>query len=317
MPSKFIVIILTIFIFIALQFAERFKNKPNFKLWCWLLVTPAYLLTTFIYLYAFQQVNFTDPSNLTEIVRVALFITGLSIFIPFIRQYLAKLIPIDSKSHLHTITLVLSLLLFVYFSYHLDPRKALERLTSSSNDHIEQLITVFLPCLFFSVFGVGFLIRRTKAQTIARLGLSRPKLQTFLLGVSLCIAYLVFVEPTLKYILKICGFVDNPDILNHIKHHLQNTSKNWLEILLLGLLPGIGEELLFRGALQPRLGILYTSLLFAVVHTQYGFTTVTLSVFCASIYIGYIRQRFGTTTTIILHACNNIIAGLAAYLNYQ
>ena len=43
-------------------------------------------------------------------------------------------------------------------------------------------------------------------------------------------------------------------------------------ILTLGLAAGIGEETLFRGALQPRFGLLITSLLFALLHSQYGIT---------------------------------------------
>ena len=40
--------------------------------------------------------------------------------------------------------------------------------------------------------------------------------------------------------------------------------------LLVGVGAGLGEETLFRGAVQPRLGIAATSVLFASMHVQYG-----------------------------------------------
>jgi len=41
-------------------------------------------------------------------------------------------------------------------------------------------------------------------------------------------------------------------------------------MLLLGLSAGIGEEITLRGALQPKLGLALTSLLFAALHVQYS-----------------------------------------------
>ena len=40
----------------------------------------------------------------------------------------------------------------------------------------------------------------------------------------------------------------------------------WAQILALGIVPGFAEELLFRGAMQPSLGWLLSSLLFGAIH---------------------------------------------------
>ena len=43
------------------------------------------------------------------------------------------------------------------------------------------------------------------------------------------------------------------------------------------ILLGIGEEVLFRGAIQPRYGVFLTALAFAALHTQYGFPAAPLT----------------------------------------
>ena len=84
--------------------------------------------------------------------------------------------------------------------------------------------------------------------------------------------------------------------------------------LLLAVAAGIGEEILFRGALQPVLGIWVTSLLFAIVHTQYGLSVATVLIFIVGYVLGIIRRRQNTTVAILLHAAYNFLLGLGALL---
>jgi uncharacterized protein len=44
----------------------------------------------------------------------------------------------------------------------------------------------------------------------------------------------------------------------------------YLEILALSVLPGVGEELLFRGVIQPALGIVPASIIFGFVHSGFS-----------------------------------------------
>ena len=80
--------------------------------------------------------------------------------------------------------------------------------------------------------------------------------------------------------------------------------------LALGILAGVGEELLFRGAVQPRYGLLLTALLFTVVHVQYELSIVTLGVFGLAILLGIERRRLGTSACIVTHALYDAIAVL-------
>lgn len=82
-------------------------------------------------------------------------------------------------------------------------------------------------------------------------------------------------------------------------------------ILLLGLSAGIGEEITVRGALQPRLGLVVSSLLFAALHVQYtwfGMATVAL----LGLLLGIVRQRTNTTTAILVHVGYDVIAGMSS-----
>jgi membrane protease YdiL (CAAX protease family) len=78
--------------------------------------------------------------------------------------------------------------------------------------------------------------------------------------------------------------------------------------LALGLLAGTGEEILFRGAIQPRYGLLLTTLLYTVLHVQYELSLVSLGVFGLAILLGLERRWFGTTACILTHALYDALA---------
>jgi hypothetical protein len=77
--------------------------------------------------------------------------------------------------------------------------------------------------------------------------------------------------------------------------------------LLLGLSAGVGEEITLRGALQPKLGIFLTALLFAVLHVQYSwFGMLTLLLF--GVLLGLVRRHSNTTVVIAVHALYDVLA---------
>ncbi len=67
------------------------------------------------------------------------------------------------------------------------------------------------------------------------------------------------------------------------------------------ILLGIAEELLFRGAIQPRYGVFLTALAFAGLHTQYGFALAPLTAFAVGIVLGLARRYASTTASILAH----------------
>src|SRR5262249_41705284 len=80
-----------------------------------------------------------------------------------------------------------------------------------------------------------------------------------------------------------------------------DSSRTPLGAIVLGITAGLGEELIFRGALQPRLGILISNLFFASAHAlQYNWDGV-VGVFIIGMVLGLVRKYTNTTTSAIVH----------------
>ena len=81
--------------------------------------------------------------------------------------------------------------------------------------------------------------------------------------------------------------------------------------ILLGVSAGVGEELLVRGALQPRAGLFWASMLFAAGHVQYTWFGM-LTILLLGVALGIVRARANTTTAIVVHALYDIVAAFSA-----
>ena len=81
--------------------------------------------------------------------------------------------------------------------------------------------------------------------------------------------------------------------------------------LVLGVSAGVGEEVLVRGALQPRMGLFWASVLFAAGHVQYTWFGI-LTIVLLGITLGLVRIRANTTTAIVVHVLYDIYAALGS-----
>lgn len=87
--------------------------------------------------------------------------------------------------------------------------------------------------------------------------------------------------------------------------------------LWFALCAGIGEELLFRGALQPLCGLWLSSALFTLAHFQTGaFGTMNrmkafyaLFVGLASLALGLLFQQVGLLAAVVAHTTADVVAG--------
>lgn len=161
--------------------------------------------------------------------------------------------------------------------------------------------------LSLSALGTGWGLRRDLQGTLRRIGLRWPTLSDWLAGMAL--GLLIYIAATHAASLMPAGATT---------HHLGaralfDAVKSSLPVALaLAVLAGTGEEILFRGALQPVFGLFVTSLLFALLHTHYGLSPALLILFFVSIGFGLVRQRFSTTAAIICHATYNFAPFLLA-----
>jgi hypothetical protein len=86
--------------------------------------------------------------------------------------------------------------------------------------------------------------------------------------------------------------------------------------LWFSLCAGVGEEMLFRGALQPLLGLWLTSVIFTALHYQTGsFRTMNrmkavyaFLVFFASLILGTVFSQIGLVAAIVTHGVIDIVA---------
>jgi membrane protease YdiL (CAAX protease family) len=94
-----------------------------------------------------------------------------------------------------------------------------------------------------------------------------------------------------------------------VSQHVFGNLANPVGIAALALVPGICEDVLFRGALQPRIGLVPSALLFAAIHTEYGLSVSTLAVFVIAVGLGLIRKYSNTTSSALCHATYNLLVG--------
>ena len=173
-----------------------------------------------------------------------------------------------------------------------------------------------LPALVIAVAGVGAGIRRSPRETLARLGYGPISLRNvgvvalFILAafaLSAASDYLFSIlQPDLyREVGEVTGTLFNPKGLSPVSAILF--------ALLIGVGAGLGEETLFRGAVQPVFGIPATSILFTSMHVQYGPSLLLGYVFLLSVGLGLLRRYFNTTTSFLAHAGYNTLGILAAY----
>jgi len=164
-----------------------------------------------------------------------------------------------------------------------------------------------LGYILLAAGGVGWLVRRDLRATLSRLGIERVRPRDLLI-VGLGVAALVALNavgdsaqhrwfPTL--------WASDHDFTKAISRKLSPT-----QTLLLGMSAGVGEEITLRGALQPRLGLILTSLFFAALHVQYSWWGM-LMILILGLILGTIRQRSSTTVAILVHAIYDMLAVLS------
>jgi membrane protease YdiL (CAAX protease family) len=155
---------------------------------------------------------------------------------------------------------------------------------------------------------VGLFVRRDLGQALRRLGLVRPQPYQLLLALAAAGAFYAFSTgmDTLAQRL-------TPDLSRQVaaaSQRLFGQLGSPVGIATIALAAGICEEALFRGALQPRLGLVWTALLFTAVHSEYGFSLDALAVLVLAVALGLIRLFANTTTSATCHVAYNALVGV-------
>jgi hypothetical protein len=249
-------------------------------------------------------------------VAVAAFLTAIVaslLLIPSVRRWLARFLPLDADSYVHMTALAFA----VYqIGLSLGQMVLIGDLENLANAELAldiwDVVLSGVPLALIGLAGVGLFVRRDWRDTLQRLGLLRPTWQQLLLAAGLTLLLLAFdwgVNYTWQQ-LDPAGY----DLLERVTENIFGNLMTVGGAVALGLSAGISEELLFRGAVQPRLGLLLATVLFAIGHLQYGLTVATLEVFVIGLVLGLVRNRTHTTICILIHAGYNAIGVLLGLL---
>ena len=233
---------------------------------------------------------------------------GLPLLKPF-RVAVARVTPMDPGSPVDFSGLAVILALMGYLVYTLvvlDPGDADEGETViTSGSAITSLIINVMAFVALAYVAVGYRISRSGREATERLGLRMPGLQE--IGVGLAAVVPAFVFSIGASLLTQWLQPEYVDQLEETMSEMLTGVDNPLGALVLGLSTGVGEEVLFRGAIQPRYGIVLASVFWSLLHVQYDLTWVVAGIFAMGVMLGLLRKYYGTTAAIITHAVYNAL----------
>ena len=250
-------------------------------------------------------------ANLQLALDVTVMATGLAaaaIASRPVRHRIARWVPIDPDSPVHALALALSMVLFGTDVAVISFTDVLSTAQSQPPLTVADLLYQELPFLVFAFVGVGLFIRRELPDTTRRLGLVVPAWWQVVIALA---ASGVFF-----------GFAQGMDSLAHVwtpgtAHRIDQVTNQVfgqlggpVGVVALAVAPGLCEELLFRGALQPRIGVVATALLFTSIHTQYALSIDTAAVLVIALGLGLLRKYTNTTASCTCHVTYNLLVGV-------
>jgi len=252
----------------------------------------------------YREGNSIDDRSVLALIIGLIGALGL---VPSLRRLVTKVVPFDpnSKSDMVGFVIIGWISALSAFALFVSDTEV------DSVGYLDLIIqNAALIAIAFIAVGIGF--HRSPRAAIERLGLRIPTGRHVAIGLGL-----VFVAFVISAISSGLVSLLQPDLYDEINENLREMTTEFdtaWGALILGIMSGAGEETLFRGAIQPRFGIVFTAIVFALLHAQYGASFVTLGVFGVGILFGLERKYFNTTTAIITHATYNTIAVLISLL---
>lgn len=250
---------------------------------------------------------------------LAISMVGVVLFFRPSRRVLARVMPIDPDSLPHLVALhfalalvIVAVLTAVLASVISGDEAALGRLNETAKEAgLWGLWAQNIGLFLFALLGIGVFVRRDVPTALHRLGVTGwVSVRWWLAVPALGLATGWLVDHWWR--------AADPSSLAGVNRIADALFSSYIEAGILGVLAvasaGIGEEAVFRGAAQPRFGLVVTALLFAAIHTQYTVSPALVQVFVLGVLLGLARLRANTTTAMAAHATyNGILVLLAIY----
>ncbi len=247
------------------------------------------------------------------VLAALLLLVGVGLGMPLLRPFrvmLARVTPLDPDSTIDMTGLCMVLGLLGFFA-----GTSLAPMAENPPELIPSvgILELLIQAITFAAIAyiaAGYPYWRDLRAATARLGIVAPDLRT--IGIAVVATFACFV------VAGIAGYASQPldpglsESLDEVVDQMTAQVQNPLGAVILGASAGIGEEAIFRGALQPRYGIVIPSLLFTMLHgPQYGFNLALLGLFGVSVILGLLRRQVNTTAAMITHALFNAVQVLA------
>ena len=236
---------------------------------------------------------------------------GLLCLLPAFRSLLARWLRIDRSSPVHTVALVFAIYLGASsLSLLLTSQRLISLSLEASNLGMPALVAGEVVFVVFALAGVGLFTRRSWRQVLDRLGLRLPTGRQWAAVVATTAALLA-LDCGVSLVWRLL-WPGSYDTVSGMSQKLFGQFGSPWGAAVLGLSAGIGEETLFRGALQPRFRILLTAALFSIAHVQYTLSPALVEILIVGLLLGWVRAKSNTTTCIIIHASYNFLNILLA-----
>ncbi|MFC7440080.1 CPBP family intramembrane glutamic endopeptidase [Laceyella putida] len=242
---------------------------------------------------------------------------GILFLIPAIRRYLARWLPLDPAHRVQTMALSFSMV--IWMQILITVAIGLSLINEATAPTVEAAYTfasIWSQNVLFAMLGfigIGWLSRRSWREALDRLGLRPLSSKQVLAGVGIGVA-LTLLPAIITLVETHFGPVVDQNVDELTNKMLGPLFGSIPGVLTLGLAAALGEEIIFRGALLPRFGVIYTSILFALVHANYGLSLSTLMIFFVALALAFARNRVNTTLSMVIHATYNITLGLVLML---
>jgi membrane protease YdiL (CAAX protease family) len=243
-------------------------------------------------------------------VLLAVLLGGLC-FTPRVRRWIARATPLNPEAFVHATALALvvgmtgivlvTLLAQGSLLALLDRSQGLRDGDSDVGRGLRlqvYMVAWWVPAAFLAV---AFPLKRNLCEARERLGLVWPTTRQVLAAVGLALLLVVVITGINFGLTKLWEALGWPRTDTQAVSKVIHFAISPVGALVVGLTAGLGEELVFRGVLQPRLGVFFANLLFTAAHGfQYHFEALT-GLFLLGLILGLIRKRSNTTTAAIVH----------------
>lgn len=251
---------------------------------------------------------------------------GLAGFTRPVRRFFATTTPMDAESFVHATALatVLAVTLVMFTPLAVfgePPLLAALRLPGmaklSDRDLRLDQAYAFAWMLPAAIVAVGYPVVRNLRGALGRVGLVRPTTGQAVFAViagAVFVGLMSVINLKIGDVWKLMGW---PETSEKEFGQFMKSAINPVGAIVIGATAGLGEELIFRGVLQPRMGILLANVLFTAMHAaQYNFDAL-LSVFIVGLLLGVVRKYSNTTTSAIIHGLYDFILILMAYGDFS